>query len=623
MIVAYHKPSLLHPDYAALKMAGAMLSSGREQRNKAGEIFLSNIAPGFHMAGNVENGLVVFFSNGFITKDTEEGPKEFIKVVENFGKNSLSQKELDLFKNAYVRNFTSTMNNPQALSLALSEFIAAGDWRLLLVEKNRIASLTTTQVEDAAKRYFVRENRTTGILLPEEKSTDSHIPPSPSVAEIMKDFSYVDQYAAVAEFNRTISNIEKNTERLKIGNIETALLSKPTRGQVVEVDLVLHWGDEKTLLKKRWVEFLTAKNLLNGTNRYGKESLQTARQNAHISGELTRFTTDRNHLKQALQLMMENLKQPSFAQAYNQLTQLKQEFQKLRADPMQMILDELAKHFNAYPAGDMRAHETSEQIIAVLSTIKPADLIDFHKNFYGASSGHLTIIGDFDTEEVKAVLSQEFTGWESKSPYVQSHKTYVERPALRKFINTPGKENGLFLARLDLPVGIKDEDFIALQVVDHLIGGNTFGSRLGQRVRVKEGWSYGINSDIASFETDSCSSWTIKASAASANIDKLKQAVLEELQLAVNKGFSQEELATAKTVLLQREQHERNNDKSLSEQWTQVMHMNEDYSWYARREQALQSLDLEQLNKAAKKYLQPERWSIFTTGDASKIPKQP
>ena len=51
--------------------------------------------------------------------------------------------------------------------------------------------------------------------------------------------------------------------------------------------------------------------------------------------------------------------------------------------------------------------------------------------------------------------------------------------------------------------------------------------------------------------------------------------------------------------------------------------MNEDYSWYARREQALQSLDLEQLNKAAKKYLQPERWSIFTTGDASKIPKKP
>jgi zinc protease len=623
MMLAYHKPSLLHPDYAALKMAGAMLSSGREQRNKAGDIFLSNFAPGFNMAGNVENGLVVFSTNGFTSKDMEEGPKEMIKKVETFGKNSLSQQELDLFKNAYVNQFISTMNNPQTLSLRLSDYIAAGDWRLLFVEKNRVASLTTTQVEDAAKRYFVKENRTTGILLAEDKSTDTQMPPSPPLAEVMKDFSYVDQYAAVAEFDRTVSNIAKNTQRIKIGNIETALLSKPTRGQTVEVNLVLHWGDEKTLFNKRWVEFMTMQGLLNGTNRYGRESLQAERQKAQIRGSVTKFTTDRSHLKQALQLMMENLKQPSFAQAYNQLSEFKQEWQKLHTDPQQLIQNEMARHFNAYPAGDVRAYETSQQIAAALGAIKPTDLIDFHKNFYGASSGHLAIIGDFDVEEVKTVLSQEFKDWESKSPYAESHKTYVERPALYKFIDTPGKENGFFLAKLNLPVGINDKDFIALQVIDHLIGGNTLGSRLGQRVRVKEGWSYGISSDISPYNNDACSTWEIKASAASANIDKLKQAVLEELRLVVSKGFSQDELATAKTGLLQQWQQSRNNDKSLTEQWNSVMHTNDDYSWYARREQAVQNLSLEQLNKAAKKYLQPEQWSIFTTGDVSKIIKKP
>ncbi|MFZ6731445.1 M16 family metallopeptidase [Undibacterium sp. Ji42W] len=621
MMLAYHKPSLLHPDYAALKMAGAILSSGRELRNQTGDVFLSNIRPGFNMAGNVENGLAVFYSNSFPSKDMGEGPQELTKAVETFGQHSLSQQELDLFKNAYVNNFVSTMNNPQTLSLRLSDYIAAGDWRLLFVEKKRVASLTATQVQDAARRYFVKENRTAGILLSEDESTNTQMPQSPSLAEVMKDFSYVDQYAAVAEFDRTISNIEKNTQRLKIGHIETALLSKPTRGQAVEVDLLLHWGDEKTLFNKRWVEFMTMQGLLNGTSRYGKETLQAERQNAQIRGGVTRFTTDRSHLKQALQLMVENLKQPSFAQAYSQLGEFKQEWQKLRADPQQLIQDELARHFNAYPAGDMRAHETSEQVVAALGAIKPTDLIDFHKNFYGASSGHLAIIGDFDVEEVKAVLNQEFSGWESKSPYAEIHKTYVGRPSLQKFIDTPGKENGFFLAQLNLPVGIKDEDFIALQVIDHLIGGNTFGSRLGQRVRVKEGWSYGIHSDISPFQTDSCSTWEIKASAASANINKLKQAVLEELRRVVSQGFSQDELTTAKTGLLQQWQQSRNNDKSLTEQWNSVMHTNEDYSWYARREQSVQNLSLEQLNKAAKKYLQPEQWSIVMTGDASKIPK--
>ncbi|MFZ6654935.1 M16 family metallopeptidase [Undibacterium sp. TJN19] len=621
-ILAYHRPSALHPDYSALKIAGAMLASGREQRDKDNQIFIHNVSPGFQMQGNADAGLAIFSTDNTINNGSEESVKGLIKIVESFSDNSLAQSELDYMKSGYVNNFSKLMNDTEKLGIALSEYIALGDWRLLFVEKDRIAHLTTLQVQNAAKHYFVRENRTAGILISEEKSQNTSIPATPALNEVMQNFAHVDEYAPVEDFNASVSNIQARTRRIKLGNIDVALLPKPGRGQAVSVDVALHWGDEKSLFAKRWLERITDLAMLNGANQYGKEALEAEREKLHIQGGLTQFTTDRSHLKQALQLMVLNLKEPSFAQASTILDKEKKKWSLERSNPIQMAMDQFAQHFNAYPAGDIRAQETTQQIISELYAIKPIDLFDFHKQFYGASNGHIAIVGDFDVDEVIATLSKELSGWESKAPYEPAHRKILERMPLNTFLETPGKENAYFFGRIDLAVSKSDDDFAALEVANYLIGGTPIDSRLGRRVRQKEGWTYNVNSKIDGSTVDPVSSWQIMASAAVANVDKLKKAIQEELQLVEASGFQQEELDKAKSAMAHLYQQQRASDSRLAYQWSMVMHVHQDFSWFARREAAIQNLTLAQLNQITKKYLQPGLWSIVTTGDSKKIPKK-
>ncbi|MFZ6642005.1 M16 family metallopeptidase [Undibacterium sp. TC4M20W] len=621
VVLAYHLPSVLHPDHASLKFAASMMTAGRELRNISSEIFPANNSVNFDLQGTAQNGLILFNSSIAPGSASENSSRDLIKLVENFGKNAWSPKELDFFKSRYVNSFSSMMNDPQMLSFRLSEYIAAGDWRLMFVEKDRIASMTTEQIQQAALRYFIRENRTTGILLSEEKSTDSNIPPVPLASEILKDFVHHDEYAAVAEINTSAENILRNSRRIKIGNIEAALLPKLSRGQEVSVELVLHWGDEKTLAGKRWIERMTAKVLPNGTNFYGKESLEAEREKAHIRGSITKFTTDRAHLKQALQLMMLNLKQPNLALAYNAISGERLSWEKRGNTPEGKARDELYKHFNNYPQGDVRALETSQQVISALKAVRATELIDFHREFYGASNGHLAIVGDFDPEEARMVLEQEFKEWESKSPYQLARQNYVEKEALRHFLDTPGKENGVFLAQQDIPVGINDNDYIALHVANYLLAGHPVLSRLGKRVRLKEGWTYGVTSSLSPYSTDAISNLEIQASAASQNIDKLRLAILEELQTLAMHGFTQNELEVAKSALGRLKLQARHSNEYLASEWSGLLHRGLDYSWQIKRDLALQELSLEQLNQITKKYLQPDRFSIVTTGDAKKIPK--
>src|SRR6202035_2262484 len=86
-------------------------------------------------------------------------------------------------------------------------------------------------------------------------------------------------------------------------------------------------------------------------------------------------------------------------------------------------------------------------------------------------------------------------GGRAKTPYRR-----IERPAVsgvpgdRIVIETPDKANAVYLAGLMLPLTDSDPDNVALEVANFLSGGGSLSSRLGNRVRQKEGLSYGVAS---------------------------------------------------------------------------------------------------------------------------------
>ena len=77
------------------------------------------------------------------------------------------------------RNAEMLQSNSQAMSQALSSASSHGDWRLLFIQRDRVAAVTAADVNRVAKTYFQKPNRTVGVYIPARESTRLAVPGAP------------------------------------------------------------------------------------------------------------------------------------------------------------------------------------------------------------------------------------------------------------------------------------------------------------------------------------------------------------------------------------------------------------------------------------------------------------
>ncbi len=96
-----------------------------------------------------------------------------------------------------------------------------------------------------------------------------------------------------------------------------------------------------------------------------------------------------------------------------------------------------------------------------------------------------------------------------------------------------------------------DPDYPAMFMANYMLGGSGFTSRLMDRLRQKEGWSYGARSGFNADAQDPRASFVAYAICNPNVIDKVDKGALEEITRAVKDGFSDAELADNKKSYLQ------------------------------------------------------------------------
>jgi zinc protease len=231
-----------------------------------------------------------------------------------------------------------------------------------------------------------------------------------------------------------------------------------------------------------------------------------------------------------------------------------------RNEPQSLARTEVDLYFNHYPKGDVRAPMTVDEQLAAVKALKLEDVIAFHRNYYGANHGELAIVGDFDKAAISKTIEESFAGWDSKVAYAPVKSTNEDKAPLHKSINAPDKENGFYTARLNLDLNIDDPDYPLLDLANFIFGDGGLKSRLMDRIRQKDGLSYGGGTGLQPGEIDRAGSFGIDAIAAPQNLQKLEAAIRQELERAVKDGFTAAELAGAKSGLLQQRVQNRSKD---------------------------------------------------------------
>ena len=626
--MAYHIPSGLHPDYVAVDVMSDLLTDAPSGRLYKALIDTKKASSQFGMTFQLkEPGLVYFGAEVLKEKSLDSVKKIMIETIENFAKTPPTKEEVDRIKTKGIKNIELLLNNAQRVGIGMSEYIAQGDWRLLFHTRNQLEKITPADIQRVAAAYFKSSNRTSGVFYPTEKPDRAEIPEAKEVAEILKDFK---GKAAVSEgeaFDTSPSNIDARTKVENIAGIKLALLAKKTRGNSVYAKMTLRFGDEKSLLGTSTAADLAADMLTKGTAKHTRQQFQDEldklKARVSISGGATQanvsIETTRDNLIPALKLVAEALKQPVFPA--DEFEKLKQEnltqIESQKSEPTAKASEALGQlRSGHYPKNDVRYQPTMTEQTTNYSSAKLEQSIAFYKGFYGASNATFSAVGDFDEAQLKATIKAEFADWKSPKPFTRIPEIFKDIKAQVKSIETPDKANAFFLAYQPIKISDNDPDFAALELSNYMLGGGSgLSSRLMNRIRQKDGLSYGVGSQFAASPLDQSGAFVGYAIYAPENLAKLEAAFKEEIEKVLKEGFTQKEIDEAKKSWVQARAVGRSQDGGLSSTLNSNLYLNRNMKWADDLENKVKSLTSDQILQASRKSIDLVKMSFVKAGD--------
>jgi zinc protease len=214
------------------------------------------------------------------------------------------------------------------------------------------------------------------------------------------------------------------------------------------------------------------------------------------------------------------------------------------------------------------------------------------------------------------MLQHALSGWKSKKPYARIAMPISGDPKGGEHaIRTPDKANATYTAGLQFPLRDDEPDYPALVVGNYIFGAGALSSRLGDRIRQKEGLSYGVSSGLSVSSQDQRAGLTISAICNPQNIGRVEKCAQEELERLLRDGVTNEELENAKQGYLQAQKVGRASDIALAGILTNLRHLGRTMAFEADVEKKINGLTVEQVNAALRKHLDPKKLVIVTAGD--------
>jgi zinc protease len=267
----------------------------------------------------------------------------------------------------------------------------------------------------------------------------------------------------------------------------------------------------------------------------------------------------------------------------------------------------------------VRYTPTADEEIADVKAVTLDDVKRFYSQFYGANNGQLAIVGDIDTQQTATLLGQLFGDFKSTANFARVASPYQEVPVVTQALEAPDKANAFFLAALNLKMRDDDPDYPAVVLGNYILGGGSgLESRLGTRIRQKEGLSYYVGSQFSASPLDDSGSFIGIAIYAPENVAKLEKAFREEVERALKDGFTQKEVDEAKGGWLQLRQVSRAQDASLARTLASELFLNRTLAWDAQLEEKIKALTPQQIVEAMRRHIDPSKISIFKAGDFAK-----
>ena len=167
VLVAYKTPPALDPDAEALDVLATVFASGMSSRLYR-RLTDEGITTSVHASGShLRNpGLFSCFAMLAPERTHEEVEAAIYEEIRLLQEEGITDGELDRAKNQLRALEAFSRDGSFAIAAQLNEAIAAGDWKLYTTFRERLDSVTASDVQRVAQTYLVEDARTVGFYVP-------------------------------------------------------------------------------------------------------------------------------------------------------------------------------------------------------------------------------------------------------------------------------------------------------------------------------------------------------------------------------------------------------------------------------------------------------------------------
>ena len=630
VLALYHVPAGSDADFAAINVLMSILGD-----NPSGRLYkaLVDNKKAVQVVGQAlqlsDPGIALFGAVVNKQDSVEDARNILLDTIGNIAKEPPSKDEVDRARTRLLSGVELQLRNSEQIGLTMSEWISKGDWRLLFLNRDRLRTVTPADVQRVAKAYLKTSNLTVGEFIPDAAPDRAEIPARPDVAAMLKDYKGDAAMAQGEAFEPSPANIEARVQREKLANgMKIALLAKQTRGNTVSATIVLHFGTLELLKDREAASGLAMQTLIRGTQKRNRQQIQDefdrlkARVNVGGSGGTASVSieTVRENLPAVLRLVAEILREPAFPETeFDQIRKLTLTgIDNAKSEPTVLGSLEIQRTLYPHAKGDIRATPTLPEETEELQKVTLDDAKKFYQEFVGASNAEMAVVGDFDAGEIRKLATELFGTWKSPGAFARVTDPYEKIAPVNLSIETPDKQNAVFLAGIRLALNNSDPDYPAMVLGNFMLGGGFINSRLATRIRQKDGLSYGISSGLSASAKEKDGAFRVQAIAAPQNVAKVEAAFKEEMERALKDGFTAEEVAAAKSGWLQTQKVGRSADGQIAATLVTRDFDERTLAWDEDLEKKVAALTPEQIQDSLRRNLDVSAISIVKAGDFKK-----
>jgi zinc protease len=245
--------------------------------------------------------------------------------------------------------------------------------------------------------------------------------------------------------------------------------------------------------------------------------------------------------------------------------------------------------------------------------ISAADLKAAHGQYFFPKNVILAAAGDFNWKDLGPKINKITSDWKNKALAIPAFSRQFPsfEPGVY-FIQKETNQGYISLGHL----GIEDTnpDYFAVQVMNFILGGGSFTSRITTKVRSDEGLSYNQGSRFT-YTLGFPGTFSGYVQTKSATVAYAISLILDEMERIRKEPVSADELDTAISFYLESFSENFQSPQSTMSNFARLEMEGKPMDYYKTFRGKVQSVTREKVLEVAKKYIHPDKMAIMIVGD--------